>query len=286
MTKLTGAQAKACLRRLGTAIGLLMTTVSNPAAPAQDLALEWKENRLSLLSTRLPGGKVEIWYLEAFCRRGSTARKWEETVLPQRTTRLDGTGPAARIRLRSTVAEDVELLHDLRVVPEGVRLDLELTNHGARAVDVEWAQPCMQVAGFTGGMQETYLPNCFLFTGTAEHPRLTRLSELPRAEEALYRGGQVYVPAGVDRRDVNPRPISPITPANGLIGCFSADRKLLLAMAWDHTQELFQGVITCIHADFRIGGLAPGETKRLSGRIYLLENDVERLLAAYRRDFP
>src|SRR5204863_2162958 len=143
---------------------LLKSTRITAASPTtQDPSLDWKENRLSLISPRLPGGKTEIWYLEAFCRRGSTARKWEETVLPQRTTRLDGTGPAAHVRLRSTVAGDVEVLHDLRVVPEGVRLDLELTNHGAQPVDVEWAQPCMQVAGFTGRTQETYLPNCFLF---------------------------------------------------------------------------------------------------------------------------
>ena len=83
-----------------------------------------------------------------------------------------------------------------------------------------------------------------------------------------------------------PRPISTVTPANGLIGCFSKDDKSLLAIAWSSTQELFQGVITCIHSDFRIGGLRPGETKRLTGRIYLMENDVRKLLRLYHRDFP
>ena len=98
--------------------------------------------------------------------------------------------------------------------------------------------------------------------------------------------GQVYVPQGVDPNDVNPRPISKTRPANGLVGCFSADEKMILAMAWDHTQELFQGVIVCIHNDFRIGGLKAGERKRLRGKIYLVPNDVEKLLDRYRRDFP
>src|SRR5207249_12133165 len=107
-----------------------------------------------------------------------------------------------------------------------------------------------------------------------------------RNEEAIYRGGQVYVPPGVSHEDVNPRPISTVTPANGLIGCFSADEKLLLAMAWNQTQELFQGVITCIHSDFRIGGLKPGETKRIRGKLYVVPADVPALVRRHERDFP
>ena len=102
---------------------------------------------------------------------------------------------------------------------------------------------------------------------------------------AIYKGGQVYVPATVPLSDVNPRPISAIQPVNGLIGCFSADEKSLLATAWSETQELFQGVIVCLHNDPRIGGLQPGETKRLKGKIYILPNDPAKLLRRYQADF-
>jgi hypothetical protein len=44
-------------------------------------------------------------------------------------------------------------------------------------------------------------------------------------------------------------------------------------------------VIVCIHSDFRIGGLAPGETRRLHGKLYLLKNDPRALLERYRNDF-
>ena len=111
------------------------------------------------------------------------------------------------------------------------------------------------------------------------------LDQLPRNEEALYRGGQVYVPKGINRDDVNPRPISPVTPANGLIGCFSADNRYLLATAWDQTQHLFQGVIVCIHSDPHVGGLKPHETKKLRGKIYFMKNDPAKLLKQYQRDF-
>ena len=91
--------------------------------------------------------------------------------------------------------------------------------------------------------------------------------------------------AGIDHDDVNPRPISPDVPAYGVIGCYSADDEFVLAMAWDHVQELFQGVIACIHADFRIGGMKPHETKKLRGKLYLIRNDTAALRARYRQDF-
>ena len=67
---------------------------------------------------------------------------------------------------------------------------------------------------------------------------------------------------------------------------YSKDEKWLFATAFEPYQELFQGVIVCLHADFRIGGLNPGETKKIRGKIYLMENDVSKLLTRYRRDFP
>ena len=59
-----------------------------------------------------------------------------------------------------------------------------------------------------------------------------------------------------------------------------------MATAWEPYQELFQGVIVCLHSDFRIGGLKPGETKTIRGKIYLMPADFPALLARYRRDFP
>ena len=82
------------------------------------------------------------------------------------------------------------------------------------------------------------------------------------------------------------RPLSELVPSSGLIGCFSADEARILATAWEPYQELFQGVAVCLHADFRLGGLGAGETKRVRGKIYLVPNDVPALLKRYERDFP
>jgi hypothetical protein len=64
------------------------------------------------------------------------------------------------------------------------------------------------------------------------------------------------------------------------------DESLIVATAWEPYQELFQGVARCIHSDFRLGGLQPGETRRIRGRIYVVPNDVNALLERYWRDFP
>jgi hypothetical protein len=126
------------------------------------------------------------------------------------------------------------------------------------------------------------LPLCFLFLDG----RPSRLPTKPWATRARYIPGQVWCPSTVDRNDVNPRPLSPLVPSNGLIGCFSADGSKILATAWEPYQELFQGVIVCLHSDFRIGGLAPGESKRIRGKIYLVTGDVEALAKRYEADFP
>src|SRR5262249_12556746 len=129
--------------------------------------------------------------------------------------------------------------------------------------------------------QSDYIAKSFIFTRSG----LATMEKTRRNEEAIYRGGQVYVPAEVPSEDVNPRPISLDRPVNGLIGCFSADGRYLLAMAWDRTQELFQGVIVCLHNDPRVGGLQAGETKKLRGKVYFLKNGPEALLKRYTRDF-
>ena len=80
------------------------------------------------------------------------------------------------------------------------------------------------------------------------------------ATQARYTPGQVWRPKNVPATDVNPRPLNPRIPSNGLIGCFSGDEKWVFATAWEPYQELFQGVARCLHSDFRLGAPQPGGT--------------------------
>jgi len=252
-----------------------------PEAPAEDLTLRWEKNILTVRSPRLPGGEVNVWYLEAFCRRGSTKRDWRKTVIPHETKVLQAAPDGKSLELESVVEDKAWVRHRIRTTYDGVEFRLILRNLTGEALDIEWAQPCVRVSRFTGLGQDDYIRRCFLFTNRG----LTMLDRTGRTQEALYQGGRVYVPDGIDLKDVNPRPISSDVPVNRLMGCFSADGRSLLATAWAPTQELFQGVIVCIHNDFRIGGLAPHETKQAFGKLYFLESDIEKLLQHYRADF-
>ena len=263
-------------------IGLMVSaSETRPEAGDKALRITWEDNMLRVHSPLLKSGPVEIWYLEAFCRRGSTDREWAETVIPHKTRVTYESPDGGTLRLESMVEPGVVVEHHLATTKDSLEFQLKFRNPTDAMVDIEWAQPCVRVEGFTGLGQDEYIRKCFIFTERG----CSRLNQTRRTEEARYRGGQVYVPKGINKADVNPRPLSPDVPVNGLIGCVSADESLLLAMAWDHTQELFQGVITCVHSDPRIGGLAPGESKEMRGRLYILPNDPEALLRRYRRDF-
>jgi len=251
------------------------------AAEGTALKVSWKDNMLLVEGSGVPGGPISVWYLEAFCRPGSTDRKWEETTIPHTTRKLEEAKDGSSIKLLSEVEGGLEVVHEIRAGKGEVDFQVTATNRGTARVDADWVQPCMRVGGFTGLTQEDYIERCFIFVGG----ELTMLPDTRRTEEARYRGGQVYVPEGIDLADVNPRPISPDRPSNGLIGCYSADGRWILATAWQPYQELFQGVIVCIHSDFRLGGVDPGETRTARGKLYVMPADAGALLERYRRDF-
>jgi len=254
---------------------------------AAEIEARWDQHFLTV-SGDFPGGEIRINYLEAYCRAGSTDRDWRETTIPHTSRQLPSAEPGV-ILLEDRLADGVVVAHRIEVVKDGLRFSVTAHNPTERPSAVHWAQPCVRVDRFTGSdsaqareRQPPYIQRCFV----AIDGQLVRLPTQPWAAEARYVPGQVYCPAGVSRDDVNPRPLSSLVPSHGLCGCVSMDDKWILGVVWEPYQEVFQGVVTCIHADFRIGGLAAGETKTIQGRLYLLPGDEQTLLGAYRRDFP
>jgi hypothetical protein len=281
------------LRQRETLSGLVFAIVATglpsamlPAAEPAPFVLSWEKNILTIrrplgASPQIPGGSIRVNYIEAYCRPGSTDRDWGKTTIGHRTEIVGGVQGSSHLVLRCTLKDGVVVDHDLRGQPSAIEFQLTAHNPTNRESSVQWAQPCVRVDRFTGRTQQTYLDKCFIFVDG----KLTRLPTSPWATQGKYVPGQVWAPRGVDRNDVNPRPLSRIVPSNGLIGCFSADEKTILATAWEPYQELFQGVVTCIHSDFRIGGLKPNETKRIRGKLYITDSGIGELLDRYKRDF-
>jgi hypothetical protein len=260
-----------------------------PTLCTAQLTLAREANWLIVRGARIPGGEMRTNYLEAYCRAGSTDADWvAHTVIPHRCETLALSDDRKTLRLRDTLADGVTVEHVITAKDDEVDFQLTAHNPADKASEAHWAQPCVRLSAFTGFDEKTvgnatdYLPKCFVFLDG----KLTRMPTRDWATTARYTPGQVWCPRGVPRTDVNPRPLSALVPGNGLIGCFSADEKMIWATAWEPYQELFQGVARCLHSDFRLGGLAPGETKKVRGKMYFVPADPDALLARYGRDFP
>jgi hypothetical protein len=262
--------------------------VSGTCAEPTGLTIAWEKNFLTIRG-EFPGQELRILYLEAYCRPGSTDREWRESVIPHTAEKLEASADGRVIKLRDKLADGVIVEHTITAGKDEIDFHLVARNPTDKSSEAHWAQPCMRVDKFTGtttadakALVPMYARKCFLFLDG----NLTRLPTEPWADKARYVPGQVYCAKNVDRNDINPRPLSKLVPSSGLCGCFSADEKQILAVAWEPYQEIFQGVISCIHSDFRLGGLAPGETKNIRGKLYIVPADVPQLVARYQRDFP
>lgn len=265
-------------------LALLLSGISSSAAAEpQPLKLHWAKNYLTISGDQLPGETMRIHYLEAYCRDNSTDADWvKHTKIPHETDLLEASEDGTLIKLRCRVADGLLVTHAIRSTHDEVDFRIEAHNPTDRRSEAHWAQPCIRLDRFTGADQQSYLGKSFVFLDG----ELSRMPTRQWATEARYTPGQVWCPKGVDRNDVNPRPLSPLVPSNGLIGCFSEDESMIFATAFEPYQELFQGVIVCLHSDFRLGGIAAGASKRVRGKIYIVPNDVPVLLARYERDFP
>ena len=248
---------------------------------AGPVTLSRQDHWLVIQAPSVPGKEIKINYLEAYCRGGSTDADWvKHTTVGHVTESLPDSGDGKQAKLRCKVNDGLVVEHDIRAVEDGVTFDLTVTNPTDHANEAQWAQPCIRLGDFAGA--ETNDPNCqdikldraFIFLDG----KLTTMPTRPWATEARYKPGQVWCPKDVPRTDVNPRPLSTLVPDNGVIGCFSSDSKWIFAVCFDPTQELFQGVGRCLHNDFRIGNVAPGGTKKIRGRIWIIANDPARLI--------
>jgi hypothetical protein len=257
----------------------------NPDVPK--LVIAWA-NRYLTISGAFEGREIRIHYLEAYCRPGSTDREWNETVIGHTTELVQSSADRQSLKLRDRLEDGVVVDHQIKAGRDEVHFWVVAHNPTDKPSQAHWAQPCIRVDRFTGAPDDgktripDYARNCFIFLDG----RLARLPTTPWATEARYTPGQVYCPSHVDRNDVNPRPLSMLVPSYGLFGCFSKDGDNIVAVAWKPYQELFLGVATCIHSDFRIGGLAAGESKKIRGKIYVVDADVAALGRRYEIDFP
>lgn len=265
------------------------TTVTLADGPSTDpLRVAWNDNYLTI-SGPFPGDTLSVQYLEAYCKPESRVREWSESVISHQSQVISASDDQRSLTLLDKLSDGVTVRHEITAGTDEIDFRLTAHNPNPDRSLAEWAVPCIQVDRFTGcGLADPeatvpeYAKKCFVFLDG----KLTRLPTTPWATEARYTPGQAYCPVHVNHDSVDPRPLSELVPSNGLTGCYSGDEKRIMANAWHPYQELSLGVATCIHSDIRIGGLEPGETKQIRGKIYFVGDDIEELVQRYNRDFP
>ena len=253
------------------------------------LTLSREKNMLYIHGDHFPGGRIPINYLEAYCRANSTDADWgKHTVIKHETQTISMNEDQTVLKLKCIVADGVTVHHTITAKSDEVDFHLVAHNPTQRRSEAHWAQPCIRVGDFAGLGKATtddkyaYIKKSFIFLDG----KAVTMPTPNWATKARYIPGQVWCPKSVPRTDVNPRPLSKDVPSNGLIGCYSAGDRWIFATAFEPYQELFQGVIRCVHADFRLGGLKPGETKTIRGKVYIVPADMDALVKRYERDFP
>ena len=197
------------------ALGLIALALhgatGRPTAQPATPNLAWDKQLLTWSDPSFPGGSLQIWYPEAFCRTGAHGQTWDKTTWPHRTELLATNAAGTEIQFLTVVRETVELRHTARLLPDGLEFDFEFTNRGPD-IDLQWFQPaCVRVAGFTGADQQTFVDRSFIFTADG----LAWLGGPGRTTRALYLGGQVFIPEFTQPGDANPRPIASARPVHG-----------------------------------------------------------------------
>ena len=139
-------------------------------AEQTDLTLAWRDNMLTIGGPHIAGGPVEIHYLEAFCRPGSTDREWSQTVIPHETCLVAADDDARRLQLTSTLQDGVTVAHTLTTVRDEVDFRLVAHNPTDRPSQAHWGQPCIRVGPFTAAAKlfgpapdpYEYIRKCFI----------------------------------------------------------------------------------------------------------------------------
>src|SRR5687768_12438840 len=94
---------------------LLLACARTVSAAGGDLGLKlaWRDNYLTISGEKLPGREMKVLYIEAYCRPGSTARKWEQTTIGH-TTRLVSADPdGRRLKLECELKDGVKVRHEI-----------------------------------------------------------------------------------------------------------------------------------------------------------------------------
>ena len=127
--------------RIGRCLLLLPVVVAwlGPIARGgeeRSLSLVWSNEMLTIRGSHLPGGELPVWYMEAFCRPGSSGRDWKETVIPHETRVVETSAEGRLIRLRSELDDGVVVDHEIRAGDKRIQYPVGVSCSAGRSITI------------------------------------------------------------------------------------------------------------------------------------------------------
>ncbi len=173
---------------------IMISVVVGVTRGDEPLKLNWENNFLQISGDQVPGSTLKVLYIEAYCRPNSSDREWDKTVIGHTTELISRSQDGHELILKCTLRDGVTVEHVITTTTDEVDFRLTAHNPTDTASEATWAQPCIQVADFTGRDQQTYLAKCFVFVDG----ELKRLPTEPWAEKRAIHAGP-GLGASVDR---------------------------------------------------------------------------------------
>jgi hypothetical protein len=193
------------------------------------------------------------------------------------------------------IVDSPELHLTLRPRPDGAELILRITNQSSqRWPELAGIIPCWNPGQVPGTNPSMPLPLNRNFTDPWRRNSyyvsaggLTPLDSRALHFNARHREAAERASDGGRFAWSNKWPTSGENATAGVLIRESEDGRWVTAIAWeDFLSVQGHNPWFCLHACVRIGALAPGESRTIRGRLYLLPGRKEDCLALFQRDFP
>ena len=270
-------------------LAFVCATSLGQAAEPTKLKLHWAKNMLTISGGHLPGGEMEIHYLEAYCRDNSQTTNWgQHTVVGHKTRLISRSNDGSQIHLHCDVNDGVTVEHVITASHDEVDFRLTAHNPTNKRSEAHWAQPCIRVGKFTGtGADATadkyaYIKKSFVYLDGKRAMMPTQ----GWATEARYIPGAGLGRAGRAARRCQPAPAAPRCAGQ------RADRLLQRRRLDDlcHRVRAVSGIVPgrdpLSAQRLPAGRPRAGRDVGYHGQNLSRKNDEAALLKRYHKDFP
>src|SRR5262245_41445909 len=113
---------------------------------AASLTLSRENNWLIIHGVQIPGEKIRINYLEAYCRADSTDADWgKHTVIKHKNELISVSVDKTVMKMRDTLQDGLVVEHTITARDDEVDFKLVANNPTSHPSEAHWAQPCVRL---------------------------------------------------------------------------------------------------------------------------------------------